>query len=71
MPKKAGMQKKSSRIDWNREMEKETSPGIFGDETVQVLYLLRRTADRTSVFYRIQEVDRRKSNLQRYGIDRD
>ena len=52
-------------------MEKETSPGIFRDETVQVLYLLRRIADRTSVFYRIQEVDRRKSNLQRYGIDRD
>ena len=50
-------------------MEEEASPGIFGDETVLVLYLLRRTADGTKLFLRVLKADRGKSNLQRYGID--
>lgn len=38
-------------------MEKEAPSGVSGNEAVQILYLLRGAADRTSVFYGIQKAD--------------
>ena len=36
---------------------KEAPSGVSGNEAVQILYLLRGAADRTSVFYGIQKAD--------------